>query len=283
MNIETNQVRAQANGTPPQLGLAMIRTLIVDDEPIARQTLKDYCSLESDVEVVGECRYGAEAVKRIAALKPDLVFLDVQMRRVNGLEVIEKIGRDAMPLVIFVTAYDQYAVDAFELNAVDYLLKPFDRERFRAALERARSRLTSPSTTDVRSQVHAAVRQALSNLSGASPTTGPKRIVAEKNDRYIFVDPADVHAVEASRNYITLHVGAERYLLRCGMQQAETLLDPAMFLRIHRSVIINTRHIREMSRQLYGDYEVALSNGTKFTSGRAYRRRVVNYINSGRL
>ena len=114
----------------------MIRTLIVDDEPIARQTLKDYCALEGDIEVIGECRYGAEAVKRIAALRPELVFLDVQMRRVNGLEVIDKIGRDAMPLVIFVTAYDQYAVDAFELNAVDYLLKPFDRERFRAAVER---------------------------------------------------------------------------------------------------------------------------------------------------
>ena len=282
MNTEVTTVRTRRDDAP-MTGITMIRTLIVDDEPIARQTLKDYCSLESDVEVIGECRYGAEAVKRIAALKPDLVFLDVQMRRVNGLEVIEKIGRDAMPLVIFVTAYDQYAVDAFELNAVDYLLKPFDRERFRAALERARGRLSSPGSTDVRSQVHAAVRQALSNLSGAVPGVGPKRIVAEKNERYIFVDPADVHAVEASRNYITLLVGGERYLLRCGMQQAESLLDPAMFLRIHRSVIINTRHIREMSRQLYGDYEVTLSNGAKFTSGRAYRRRVVNYINSGRL
>jgi two-component system, LytTR family, response regulator len=263
---------------------AKIRTLIVDDEPIARQTLKDYCALESDVEVLGECRYGAEAVKRIAALKPDLVFLDVQMRRVNGLEVIDKVGRDAMPLVIFVTAYDQYAVDAFELNAVDYLLKPFDRERFRAALDRARARLGAPGGNDMRSQVHAAVRQVLGNLSSTLPgVSGPKRIVAEKNDRYIFVDPGDVHAVEASRNYITLHVGAERYLLRCGMQQAESLLDPTMFLRIHRSVIINTRHIREMARQVYGDYEVTLSNGTKFTSGRAFRRRVVNYINSGRL
>ena len=261
----------------------MIRTLIVDDEPIARQTLKDYCALEGDIEVVGECRYGAEAVKRIAALHPDLVFLDVQMRRVNGLEVIDKIGRDAMPLVIFVTAYDQYAVDAFELNAVDYLLKPFDRERFRAAVERARSRLTGPGGNDVRAQVQAAVRQILGNMQGTLPGTGPKRIVAEKNDRYIFVDPGDVHAVEASRNYITLHVGSDRYLLRCGMQQAETMLDPTMFLRIHRSVIINTRHIREMARQLYGDYEVTLANGTKFTSGRAYRRRVVNYINSGRL
>jgi two-component system LytT family response regulator len=260
-----------------------IRTLIVDDEPIARQTLKDYCALETDLEVVGECRYGAEAVKRIAALKPDLVFLDVQMRRVNGLEVIEKIGREAMPLVIFVTAYDQYAVDAFELNAVDYLLKPFDRERFRAALDRARSRIANPGATDVRAQVQAAVRQMLGNLQGGLPGNTPKRIVAEKNDRYIFVDPAEVHAVEASRNYITLHVGNERLLLRCGMQQAESMLDPAMFLRIHRSVIVNTRHIKEMARQLYGDYEVTLSNGTKFSSGRAYRRRVVNYLNSGRF
>lgn len=260
-----------------------IRTLIVDDEPIARQTLKDYCALESDVEVVGECRFGAEAVKRIAALKPDLVFLDVQMRRVNGLEVIDKIGREAMPLVIFVTAYDQYAVEAFELNAVDYLLKPFDRERFRAALERARLRLANPAAGDVRAQVQAAVRQALGNLSGVHAGQAPRRIVAEKNDRFIFVDPADVHAVEACRNYITLHVGSERLLLRCGMQQAESMLDPAMFLRIHRSVIINTRHIREMARQLYGDYEVTLSNGAKFSSGRAYRRRVVNYLNSGKL
>jgi two-component system LytT family response regulator len=260
-----------------------IRALIVDDEPIARQTLKDYCALESDVEVVGECHYGAEAVKRIAALKPDLVFLDVQMRRLNGLEVVDKIGREEMPLVIFVTAYDQYAVEAFELNAVDYLLKPFDRERFRAALDRARSRLAGSATNDVRAQVHAAVRQVLGNLSGSLPGAGSKRIVAEKNDRYIFVDPADVHAVEASRNYITLHVGSEQLLLRCGMQQAESMLDPTMFLRIHRSVIVNTRHIREMQRQLYGDYEVTLSNGARFSSGRAYRRRVVNYLNSGRL
>jgi two-component system LytT family response regulator len=205
--------------------------------------------------MVGECRYGAEAVKRIAALRPDLVFLDVQMRRLNGLEVVDKIGRDEMPLVIFVTAYEQYAVEAFELNAVDYLLKPFDRERFRAALDRARSRLASPAANDVRAQVHAAVRQVMANLSGAVPGAASKRIVAEKNDRYIFVDPADVHAVEASRNYITLHVGSEQLLLRCGMHQAESMLDPTMFLRIHRSVIVNTRHIREMARQLYGDYE----------------------------
>ena len=172
-----------------------------------------------------------------------------------------------MPLVIFVTAYDQYAVDAFELNAVDYLLKPFDRERFHAAVERARSRLPGPRATTYAPRSRQPCGRSLATCRVRFRAPDPKRIVAEKNDRYIFVDPGDVHAVEASRNYITLHVGGDRYLLRCGMQQAESMLDPTMFLRIHRSVIINTRHIREMARQLYGDYEVTLANGSKFTFG----------------
>jgi two-component system LytT family response regulator len=202
---------------------AKIRVLIVDDEPIARQTLKEYCALESDVEMVGECRYGAEAVKRIAALRPDLVFLDVQMRRLNGLEVVDKIGRDAMPLVIFVTAYEQYAVEAFELNAVDYLLKPFDRERFRAALDRAR-RGSRVSSDDVRAQVHA--------VRGLWPIcrrrAGRRPASWRKNDRYI-LSILTVRG-EASRNYITLH---GKRAARCGMHRIDA--DPTVRASTGRS------------------------------------------------
>ena len=267
---------------PPSGATAPPTAVVADDERLMRdQLIGRLKEAWPDLEIVGKATNGSEAVALVQREEPDIVFLDISMPGMDGIQAARAVAGQAH--VVFVTAYDQYAVDAFELNAVDYLLKPFDRERFRAALERARSRIANPGATDVRAQVQAAVRQMLGGLSGGMAGNAPKRIVAEKNDRYIFVDPADVHAVEASRNYITLHVGNERLLLRCGMQQAESMLDPAMFLRIHRSVIVNTRHIKEMARQLYGDYEVTLSNGTKFSSGRAYRRRVVNYLNSGRF
>ena len=258
---------------------APIRTLIVDDEPFARQRLRELCADEPGVEVVGECEHGNEAVRQIAALRPDLVLLDVQMRGVNGFDVLERLAEHA-PLVVFVTAYEEYASDAFDVDAVDYLVKPFDRARFRQAIDRVRQRMADESGRELRSGIATAVRDAMQEASSgaASPV---KRIVADKDDRIVFIDPADIDCIEANRNYICIRVAKENYRLRCTMQQAEQMLDRSRFLRIHRSIIINTLKIKEMERWFHGEYVVTLFNGQRFTSGRAYRQQIQTHLRNG--
>jgi two-component system LytT family response regulator len=256
-----------------------IRTLIVDDEPFARQRLRELCADERDIEVVGECEHGSAAVQRITALRPDLVLLDVQMRGVNGFDVLEQL-RERIPLIVFVTAFEEYARDAFDVDAVDYLVKPFDRARFRQAIERVRQRMADESGRELRSGIATAVRDAMheANSGGAAPV---KRIVADKDDRIVFIDPADIDCIEASRNYICIRVAKESYRLRCTMQQAEQMLDRSRFLRIHRSIIINTLKIREMERWFHGEYIITLFNGQRFTSGRAYRQQIQTHLRNG--
>ena len=256
-----------------------IRTLIVDDEPFARQRLRELCALENDIELVGECEHGSEAVQKAQALKPDLVLLDVQMRGINGFDVLERLT-EHVPLVVFVTAFEEYASDAFDVHAVDYLVKPFDRARFQQAIDRVRQRMADESGRELRTGIASAVREAMHSVGGAMATP-VKRIVADKDDRIVFIDPADIDCVEASRNYVCIRVGKESYRLRCTMQQAEQMLDQARFLRIHRSIIINTLKIKEMERWFHGEYVITLASGQRFTSGRVYRQQIQAHLRNG--
>jgi two-component system LytT family response regulator len=259
-----------------------IRALIVDDEPYARERLRELCALEPDVSVVGEASHGVEAIEQVEAARPNLLLLDVQMRGTNGFDVLERLTGDR-PLVVFVSAHDQYALAAFGAEAVDYLLKPFDRDRFRQAIRRVRARLSGDKNTELADRISSAVRETVISVSGRTTTNAaPKRIVAERDGRLFFIAQPDIDSVEANRNYVNISAGAERFTIRWTMQQAESTLEPSMFLRVHRSVIVNTHKIREMERRFHGEYVLTLANGQKYTSGRAYRRHIQAHLKNAR-
>jgi two-component system, LytTR family, response regulator len=259
-----------------------IRALIVDDEPYARERLRELCALEPDIAVVGEASHGVEAIEQVEAARPNLLLLDVQMRGTNGFDVLERLNGDK-PLVVFVSAHDQYALAAFGVEAVDYLLKPFDRERFRQAIRRVRTRLSGDKGSDLADKISNAVRETVISVAGRTPVTnGPKRIVAERDGRLFFIAQPDIDSVEANRNYVNITAGEDHFTIRWTMQQAEGTLDPGMFLRIHRSVIVNTHKIREMERRFHGEYTLTLANGQRFTSGRAYRRHIQAHLKNAR-
>ena len=243
------------------------RILIVDDEPLARERIRTLLAERTDVETVGECRDGQEAVEAIHSLAPDLVFLDVQMPELDGFGVIEAVGAEAMPAVIFVTAYDQHALRAFEVHALDYLLKPFDIERFNEALDRALRLL------DHRSD---AVSQKLARLLddlGTAPSH-LDRLMIKSRARIYFVRVDEIDWIEAAGNYLRLHTGTDTHLLRQTMTRMEDQLDPNQFIRIHRSTIVNVDRVKELQSLFSGDYEVTLTDGTKLTLSRSYRDRL---------
>jgi len=247
---------------------APIRTLIVDDEPLCRERLRTLLADDPDFTIVGECGDGAEAVATLRETPCDLVFLDVQMPVMDGLEVVEAIGPERMPTVIFVTAYDRYALRAFEVQALDYLLKPFDRERFEKALGRAKAHVQ-------RDQSAEASRQLLALLGDTRP--GRKhleRLVIKSGGRIFFLKMEEIDWIEAAGNYLRLHVGSETHLLRETMNALEGRIDPERFLRIHRSTIVNIERIREIQPLFHGDYVVLLRDGTELTLSRTYRQRL---------
>ncbi|HKZ74615.1 MAG TPA: LytTR family DNA-binding domain-containing protein [Steroidobacteraceae bacterium] len=259
-----------------------IRAVIIDDEPYARERLRELCALEPDLAVVGEASHGVEAVQQVEAVKPDLLLLDVQMRGANGFGVLQRL-KAQRPLVVFVTAYDQYALEAFDCDAVDYLLKPFDRERFQQAIRRVRARLSGDKGTELADRISSAVRETVISVAGRTPAAGaPRRIVAEREGRLFFIAQPDIDSVEANRNYVNIRAGKESFTIRWTMQQAESTLDPAVFLRVHRSVIVNTHKIREMERWFHGEYIITLNNGQRFTSGRAYRQQIQAHVKNSK-
>ena len=245
-----------------------IRTLVVDDEPLARERLTSLLSAEADIEVVGQCRDGEEAVRSIMDGSPDLVFLDVQMPAMNGFEVIEAVGSERMPLVIFVTAYDQHALRAFQVRALDYVLKPFDRERFQEALQRARAQVQRDETGDIGRRLLALVK----DLRRDQPKTD--RLVVKSGGRLFFLRTDEIDWIEAAGNYVRLHVGTTSHLLRETMNAIEGRLDPEKFFRIHRSRIVNMERIQEMQPWLNGEYAVVLRTGTRLTLSRGYREKL---------
>jgi two-component system, LytTR family, response regulator len=253
-----------------------IRAIIVDDEPLARDGVRLHLADAPDVEVVGEAGSGEEAIDLIETLRPDLVFLDVQMPGVDGFGVLEALGAGQMPVTIFATAYDQFAVKAFEAHAVDYLLKPYDAERFHKALDRAREQLRARR----RSSEDERLGSLLQELQARSRFS--ERIIVRAGGRIVILRAAEIDWVEAASNYVRLHVGSKEYLLRETMTALEAKLDPAEFVRIHRSTIVRVDRIRELEPLFQGDYVVILSDGTRLSSSRGYRERLQELLQSSR-
>lgn len=247
-----------------------IRALIVDDEPLSRQKIAGFLASEPDIEIVGERANGREALEALQQEPIDLLFLDVQMPELDGFGLLEALEDEAPPAIIFVTAFDQYALKAFEVHAIDYLLKPFDKERFQKALGRARETLA-------RNPARGALPVELRSLLGALHTQNqPKfteRLVIKTGGRIYLVKSDDIDWVEAEGNYVRLHVGAAAHLLRETMTNLEQKLDPARFVRIHRSTLVNLERIHELQPWFRGDYVVILKDGQKLTLSRGYRER----------
>ena len=245
-----------------------LKVLVVDDEPLARDGLKLLLGRQPQVESVTEARNGREAVALIRDQKPDLVLLDVQMPRMDGFGVVQAVGAEHMPALIFVTAHDQYAIRAFEIAAVDYLLKPVSEERFSMAFERASARLQ-------RAPHEEGTRQVLAMLEAiANPARQVERLAIRSGERTFFVPVDDVDRIEALQNYVQVHVGASTHMLHVPMNTIEAVLDPERFLRIHRSHIVNVRRIAQLWSVAHGQYVVELKSGERLQSGRTYRERI---------
>jgi two-component system, LytTR family, response regulator len=246
-----------------------IRAVIVDDEPLARLRIRNLLAAAQDVAVIAECANGEEAIRAIEESPPDLLFLDIQMPELDGFDVLQAIGVGVVPVVIFVTAYDQFALRAFEAHALDYLLKPYDDERFEAALQRARERIRQQQGDDLDRRLRALLEEARGDRGARGYL---QRLVVPTGHRSVFIRTEDVDWIEAERNYIRLHVGSQAYLLRENLSRIEAALDPRRFCRIHRSTIVNIDRIRAVDSLFSGQYVVVLHDGTKLTSGRSYRR-----------
>ncbi|HEX2190569.1 MAG TPA: LytTR family transcriptional regulator DNA-binding domain-containing protein [Longimicrobiaceae bacterium] len=255
----------------------MIRALIVDDEPLARRGIRLCLGRAGDVEVVGECGSGREAVRAIEDLAPDLVFLDVQMPGLDGFGVVEAVGPDRMPPVVFVTAYDQHAIRAFDAQALDYLLKPIDDDRFDRALERARRSLAERRELNLGRRLTAAMAE-LGVAEVARPAGEARRhagrFLVKKAGRVVLVGADEIDWVEAAGDYVRLHAGRESHLLRETMARMEEQLDPERFVRIHRSTIVNVQRIRELQPYFNRDHVVILLDGTRLRLSRSYVERL---------
>jgi two-component system, LytTR family, response regulator len=235
--------------------VATIRALVVDDEPLARSNICVLLRGDPQIEVVGECGSGAEALAKIRSLKPDLVFLDVQMPECDGFEVLEQLGND-VPAIVFVTAYDQYALRAFEAGALDYLLKPFDNARFERSLDRAKGKIA---------------------LSREAPLK-LERIAIKSVGQVSFVRLKEIDWIEAADYYASLHVGSKTHLLRRSLAELEQELDPAVFCRIHRSTIVNLNRIRGLKVGEDGEYDVILEDGIRLRLSRSHRKELQNRL-----
>jgi len=241
------------------------RVVIADDEPLARERLRMLLDGQDGIEVVAECQDGTQAIETIRRLRPDLAFLDVQMPGATGFEVVAALDQDRLPLVVFVTAFDKYALRAFDVHALDYLLKPFDRERFQQALSRARQRVGNSGPGELE-------RRLLALMQDLKQT--PHRVdrfVVKSGGRVYFVRAEEIDWIESAGNYVKLHVGGETHLLRETMTAIEAQLDPEAFFRIHRCHIVNIERVRELQPSFNGEYVVFLKNGARLTLSRGYR------------
>jgi len=259
----------------------MMDVVIVDDEPTARRTLRECCAREPDLQVVGEFGDSRSALEAIQARPPHLLFLDIQIDSMSGIGLARALDPQSLPLIVFVTAYDQYALEAFEVSAVDYLLKPFDDDRFRRTLERARRRRESESLPDRNSTLAAVLAQIERSVRPASEAR--PRLLAESGGRMHMLDAARVELLEADRNYVRLTVGRDTYLARSTLQQAEKSLQSEAMLRISRSCIANMNHVREVSRTPRGDFILVLAGGTTVTSSEGHREAVREYLDRFKL
>ena len=245
-----------------------IRTLIIDDEKLARRKIERSLRGEEDIEIISEATCGVDAVDLINREKPDLVFLDIHIPEPNGFEVLQQIDPANMPIIIFVTAYDEYAIKAFEVNALDYLLKPFDQERLKVTVQRAREQLNGSRNGDLDERL----LSLLSDLKADKEY--PERLVLKTSGRVYFVKTTDIDWVEAAGNYVKLHVGKDSHMLRDTMTNIEKKLPPEKFLRIHRSRFVNIDRIKELNPLFSGDYLVKLHDDTELNLSRNYHNRL---------
>jgi two-component system LytT family response regulator len=260
-----------------------IRALIVDDEPLARKGVHQLVQEADDVTVVSEAADGPQAVRQIREHAPDLVFLDVQMPEMTGLEVVREVGADQMPVTIFVTAYDEYALDAFEAQALDYLLKPIDEERFAEAVDRARTQIRQAEASALSDQLRGLLRQYAEEeeSDGGDEAPSIERFTVRGRKRIYFVDAADVQWIESEGDYVALHDGEDAHLVRKTMKELENRLDPDRFLRVHRSYIVNTDYVEELRPLDHGTYRLIMAAGTPLKSSRGYSDNVEALIESG--
>jgi two-component system LytT family response regulator len=248
-----------------------IRVLIVDDEVLARRGIRMELEREPGVEIVGECADGRQAVTAIRELAPDLVFLDQQMPKLDGFGVVGAVGPESMPAVVFVTAYDQYALQAFEIHAVDYLLKPFSSERFKRAFDHALVQIRRANLDDL--------GRRLSALIGEAPRAAARpaylnRVVVRSGEQIVVLKAEEIDWIESADNYVQVHAGRDVHLLRETLSHLEGRLDPDVFLRVHRRTIVNVNRIKKLHPLFHGTYEVVLHGGARLTSGRLYRKGI---------
>ena len=244
------------------------RVLVVDDEALARERACQLLRADPDLEIIGQCADGQTAVETILRDAPDLVLLDVQMPELDGFAVVEAIGADKMPPVIFITAHEKFALKAFDVHAIDYLLKPYDRERFQTALARAKDQLARARSGDLQTRMTALLGELKTQPKTAN------RLVVKTDGRVLLLKAEDVDWIEAADNYIVLHVGAENHMLRETMTSIEGRLPAGKFVRVNRSTIVNTDRIKELQPLFHGEYVIILRNGAKLTLSRGYREKL---------
>jgi len=250
-----------------------IRALIADDEPVARDGIRILLEDHPEIEVVGECADGREVAHAIQQLQPDLVFLDIQMPEMDGFSVIAEVGPEEMPVVIFVTAYDEYALRAFDVAAIDYLLKPIDDERFGRAVSRAKTQIRQGEFGKLSRRLIELLERT-GQRDPASPPAGTylQRVMLKTGGRVTFLKVDDIDWIEAEGDYVKLHVGSDHHLIRDTMKNLDEQLDPTRFVRIHRSIIVNLDRIKELHPYFHGDYMVVLKDGTELKLSRGRRR-----------
>lgn len=254
----------------------MIDVIIVDDEPAARRTLRECCAREADLNIVGEYGDGRKALEAIQAKPPHLLFLDIQIESVNGISLARALDPGTLPFIVFVTAYDHYALEAFEVSATDYLLKPFDDRRFHETVERVRKRRLISQPVERHGALETLLAQLEKNVRALSP--GSPRILAESGSTTHMLDPQTIEVVEGDRNYVKFTVGRDVFNARSTLQQAEISLQSLPMLRISRSCLVNVNHIRELSRTPRGDIIFVLAGGATVTSSEGYRDAVREYL-----
>jgi two-component system LytT family response regulator len=252
--------------------MSRIRALVIDDEAAARRRIRNLLSDIPDVDVVGEGEDGREAVTLIREHAPDLIFLDVQMPRMSGFDVIGEIASEHLPAIIFITAFDEFALRAFEVHALDYILKPFDRERFREAVEHAKALLKNKQTIELSLRLQGLLEELKTEVDYLN------RVEVKSCGRTIFVPTEKIDWVKAADNYLELHVGKERHLVRETMGQLEKQLDPTKFARVHRSALVNIDRIKELRPLFNNDHVLILRDGTQLTASRTYYEKLLTLL-----
>ncbi|MEW5248302.1 LytR/AlgR family response regulator transcription factor [Microbulbifer sp. 2201CG32-9] len=265
-----------------------LSAVIVDDEPLARRGLRLRLEKLRDVDIVAECTNGREARERILELQPDVAFIDIQMPGISGLELVRDLPPEQLPQIVFVTAYDQYAVEAFEINAVDYVLKPIEEERLAAALERVREKRASADIANQREQLLEAVagltnespleleqRLAAGDLGGSQY---PEKIAIKDAGKITLVPAREIDWIDAAGDYMCVHAQGETHVMRITMKELEQQLDPKSFQRIHRSTIVNLERVREICAHINGEYYLVLNNGERLKMSRSYKNKVQHFL-----